>query len=472
MTVNLAGAAGSSTPIKVNNDVANRIIAGISTTVPSVGLAGTISVLNMGSNFTIGGTLVTSPYCGSQDVEMVTVNLSGAPSIPASPISNAAGSYSFDVPQGSSPTVMPVKNTGWFNGVDIFDVLLVNQHFLGIPPLIPSPYQILAADANNNNAIDIADVFAINQLSLNNLPNGLGTSWEFVDAAHVFANPMNPWTAPVPSSITLNNVQANDLTLDFIGYKIGDVDCSGDPTLFAGNAGDDRSGNLPFAISDLSLQAGQEFVVNFKAKDFADLIGYQTTVSFDPHVIQFMEFIPTGNLVNLTGANVNPHHAAEGLLATNWFNIEPVDLEDGESIFALKFKALQPGVLSEILDANSNMIQAKAVKADGSVLGIDLVFESVTDASEVEGGTFALYQNQPNPFGFKTAIGFTLPEFTKATLTITDAAGRVLKVVEGNFSAGYHQVFVDRSELAAKGILFYKLETPTNTAVRKMILMD
>ena len=191
--VDLVGAAGTSTPIKVENDVVNRIISGVSTPIPSFGLAGTINVLNPGTDFTVGGPLLTAPICGGVDIELVELELVGAPSIPVSPIPNATGFYSFDVPQGSTVTITPSKNTEWFDGgVDIFDVLLANQHFLGIPPLLNSPYKILAADINRNNSVDIADVFAINQVSLGNLPGGLGDPWGFVNDDHVFTDPFNP----------------------------------------------------------------------------------------------------------------------------------------------------------------------------------------------------------------------------------------------------------------------------------------
>ena len=473
--VDLVGAAGTSTSIKVEDDVVNRIIGGISTTVPSFGLAGTISVLNTANNFSVGGPLVEAPICGSDDIHLVDVELTGAPSVPASPIMNAAGTYSFDVPQGSSPTIMPTKDVTWFDGsVDIFDVLLVNQHFLGIPPLLNSPFKILAADINQNNSVDIADVFAINQVSLGNLPAGLGDPWAFVDDDHVFTNPLNPWNAPIPNSIMLINVQADVTDAGFIGYHLGDVDCSVDPTMLGNEpVSDGNGGQLPFVALDQAFAAGQTFTVEFKAQDFVDYIGYQTSIQFDPQVVEFVEFLPSANLTNLTTANFNPTQAGEGLLATNWYNLDAVTLENGETVFSIQFKALQDvASLANLLAFNGELIAGKAVKLGGGIHGVDLVFESPTAANEVTGDGFALYQNRPNPFGFRTEIGFTLPESATATLTISDASGKVLKVIEGHYTAGYHQVGIDRTDLAANGVLLYRLETATHTAVKKMVLLD
>ncbi|MCB0520419.1 MAG: T9SS type A sorting domain-containing protein, partial [Saprospiraceae bacterium] len=61
---------------------------------------------------------------------------------------------------------------------------------------------------------------------------------------------------------------------------------------------------------------------------------------------------------------------------------------------------------------------------------------------------------------------------TSATLTISDVQGKVLRVVEGDYTKGYHQVDLKRGELNASGVLYYRLDTGTDSATRKMILVD
>jgi len=82
---------------------------------------------------------------------------------------------------------------------------------------------------------------------------------------------------------------------------------------------------------------------------------------------------------------------------------------------------------------------------------------------------FELYQNTPNPFYEQTLIGFNLPEASEATLSIYDASGRTLHVIEGDFEKGYNNVQVDRDVLNAPGILYYRLVTPTRHATKKMM---
>ena len=93
------------------------------------------------------------------------------------------------------------------------------------------------------------------------------------------------------------------------------------------------------------------------------------------------------------------------------------------------------------------------------------------NGSTITGLGFELYQNQPNPFVNKTQIGFHLPEATTATLTIFDETGRTMFTQKGDFAKGYNAVTVDRSVLTATGVLFYKIETAKDSAVKTMIQM-
>jgi hypothetical protein len=89
----------------------------------------------------------------------------------------------------------------------------------------------------------------------------------------------------------------------------------------------------------------------------------------------------------------------------------------------------------------------------------------------VSAAGFELLQNVPNPVSNTTSVSFNLPEAAMATLTISNAGGRIIKVVKGAFTKGLNTVTLQRADLAT-GILFYQLDTPTHSAVRKMIVAE
>jgi len=84
---------------------------------------------------------------------------------------------------------------------------------------------------------------------------------------------------------------------------------------------------------------------------------------------------------------------------------------------------------------------------------------------------FQLLQNYPNPFKQTTQVRFMLPEASSATLTVYDLAGQVLQEITGDFTKGYNEITIDRSDLIGSGIFYYRLDTPTRNAMKRMIML-
>ncbi|MEZ4982953.1 MAG: hypothetical protein R2769_15490 [Saprospiraceae bacterium] len=78
-----------------------------------------------------------------------------------------------------------------------------------------------------------------------------------------------------------------------------------------------------------------------------------------------------------------------------------------------------------LMNVSSEMTAAEAYNANGDMMGVTLEFNGMESAAD-----FALYQNVPNPFKGETTIGFNLPEASTVTLSISDATGKVIRVVK------------------------------------------
>jgi hypothetical protein len=124
---------------------------------------------------------------------------------------------------------------------------------------------------------------------------------------------------------------------------------------------------------------------------------------------------------------------------------------------------------------SSQITKAEAYK-NGERMEVAFRFNN-NGVSTIAGVGFELYQNQPNPFVNKTFIGFHLPAEASAqagdlipvTLSIFDETGRLVYNQKGAFAKGYNSIAIDRALLNTVGVMYYKLETATDSATKKMI---
>ncbi|MCB0520802.1 MAG: T9SS type A sorting domain-containing protein [Lewinellaceae bacterium] len=403
----------------------------------------------------VGGTIANED---NQSVENVNVDLSG-PVTSASVLTNSAGNFNFsNIPNGLDLTVSPTKNDDPINGVTTFDLVLISKHILGMQPL-SSPYKIIAADANHSNTVTTLDLVVLRKLILQiitELPNN--TSWRFVKKNYVFPSPTDPWSDVFPETNNINNIASNILNSDFVAIKVGDVNGSAVNQLSAGNEDRSAKGTFNVKTDNQSVQTGEIVNVSFEADDIT-LLGYQFTLNFDKSALELLDVVPgIASEENFGFTNVD-----KGAITSSW---------NGEAntakaqLFSIEFRALKNGKLSDFISLNSRFTKAEAYSQKGDLLDVQLSFNG-----KMANG-FDLYQNTPNPFKGQTAIGFNLAEGGRAKLTLTDISGKVLNVIEQEFTKGYNEITLNSDKLPVHGVIYYTLETSTNTATRKMIVIE
>jgi len=255
---------------------------------------------------------------------------------------------------------------------------------------------------------------------------------------------------------------------NFVAVKVGDVDGTATPNATAPSQDRSFNGKVIFSIDDVDMVAGEEYTVNFKAGDFTSVLGYQFTLNFDQSVVEFVD-VQSGELAGLSKANFGLSLLDEGVITTSFGNTDAVSLEEGAVVFSVTLKAKSASQLSKALSLSSRFTATEAYNENFELMNVGLEFNNGPIFTSEE---FALYQNQPNPFKDETVIGFNLQEAGAATISIYDVAGKVLKVIDGDYAKGYNQVTVTRNELSASGVLYYQLDTDNDSATMKMIIIE
>ena len=165
---------------------------------------------------------------GGDPLENVLVAIDG--SIEEQVFSRNNGYYEFTVPENGHFVITPCANSNVLNGVTTLDRVIISRHLEGVQA-IDSPYKIIAADVDQDDAITGLDTVVIYELILGQLPNFPNNkSWRFIEEAYVFPDPTNPFLEDYPEEVIIDNL-VNDTTINFIGVKLGDINNSAVSTL-------------------------------------------------------------------------------------------------------------------------------------------------------------------------------------------------------------------------------------------------
>jgi hypothetical protein len=426
---------------------------------------------NLPRNYATCGVTIQLEDCGNQTTYNVAGAIENESGVEASDVAvqvsgdmdaemttDNSGTFGFSLIADNNYVVAPEKDVDHRNGVSTFDLVLISKHITGQQAL-NSPYKMIAADVNNTGSITTFDIIELRKLILyinTEFPDN--TSWRFVPSDHVFPN-NDPFASSFPEVYTINSL-GTDMNVDFVAIKVGDVNESARANNLVAPGQTRSAGELNFKVKDQLLNKGEQYTVDFTAADFANILGYQFTLNYSDAVE--VNEVKGGVLAGLAEGNFGKLSNA---ITTSWNAAKAANLSADDVVFSITLTANADVKLSDVLSIGSDYTSAEAYNVAG-YLNVALNF--TTEA----GAKFALYQNQPNPFADATVIGFNLPQAGTATLSIYDVAGKVLKVVEGDYSKGYNEITVNRGELSGTGLLYYTLQTQNESATKKMIIIE
>jgi hypothetical protein len=231
--------------------------------------------------------------------------------------------------------LQPFKDDNPLNGVSTYDLLLMSKHILGIEAL-PSPYLMIAADANRSGSITNFDILTTRKLILGiDSIFPANTSWRFVPADFVFPNPANPFTAPFPETVSVPLSTTSLSGFGFIGIKTGDVNHS----VIANAQGGVEArvaGVLPLLIREKTENGPWEVEVSTGMDAAALQFSVQTT--------PIREIIPLAPGLDLSHFNLRD--LSKGRFSIAWER--PEGIPEGQVLFRLVLSGAPGGyALSE-----------------------------------------------------------------------------------------------------------------------------
>ncbi len=410
-----------------------------------------------------GGTLgiiagtITVPEAGSLSGAMIYLDGSSFPGVP----SGSNGQFVFPtMPYGGDYVVRPVRNTDARNGVTTLDLVKVQKHLLGLEPFT-TPYQYIAADANNSASVTAIDIVQLRKLILgyyNELPNN--TSWRFIDKAHIFPNPHDPWLSHWPETYTIIPFSHSMNDVDFHAVKIGDLNRTAALQADGGmiRPRTDRSGIVSYEA--IPMEDKSVYRIDITLEDATSFQALQFSFDWDQTGFKLIDWAP-GELFTSDDFRL-PARAGENAsvavfdhqgwaqdkitLLTLW--VEDVAKSGYPFTMFLQPAPAQP-VAYVLHEEDPVAVQLRSITREARKIF-----------------------NRPNPFKELTSILYNSSREEDAILRIFHINGKLMMTRKVKLMAGENEFIVTKTELREPGMYMYEIESNFQYSTNRMIIVD
>ncbi|GJM32461.1 MAG: hypothetical protein DHS20C18_14620 [Saprospiraceae bacterium] len=184
----------------------------------------TLNGTNLG-NDAIEGTILNE---SGEAIVNVVIQLDGPEGLQYD-TTGVDGLYRFeDLTSGATYSIQPMKDYNYGNGVSTVDLIHIQKQILSVAAL-DSPYKLLSADVNLSGNISTLDAIKIKKVILGTATSFDGaTSWQFIPEDYIFIDSENPFNENIPQETTIATLNGLH-SVNFVGFKSGDVNVSADP---------------------------------------------------------------------------------------------------------------------------------------------------------------------------------------------------------------------------------------------------
>ncbi len=360
------------------------------------------------------------------------------------------GEYMFSgVEMHQDYLVEPEKDINPLNGISTLDIVKMTKHLLG-SEVFESPYQIIASDINRNGSVTTLDIVHLRKLILGIIPGFRDDkSWEFVDANYKFVDPQNPLDEAYPTVYDIKDL-SEDMTIDFIGIKLGDVDHSVRPNRLS--TGTVRNNSIPITLwyQEVPTEKGKRIDIKLK-----DLNGFDG--------IQFAMKLSESSSIELGKLSENEVYFDKDNqeLRVSHHRDQSAAFEE-ERLLSIYFDVQEiPGI-----DLSEDYLHAEGYL---NSTAYPIVLKSIEILDSDSGPNFEVSQNNPNPFNGQTSIDLNNAQSQKFSFSVYDLSGKTIHSRELYLDEGSHQIIIEAAHIPESGIYIYEFKNDEHTIRNKMI---
>lgn len=350
------------------------------------------------------------------------------------------GQFQFTVFQ-EDLTLIAERNDNHKNGLSTLDLVKIQKHLLGIEEL-GSPYQIIAADANNSEHISIIDLVEIRKLLLNvyaELP--ANTSWRFVPKNYIFPDPAYPFGFPE----TLDVDQSQSTTgYDFIGIKIGDVNGTVQGNL-QGIAKRQSPEKIKWTTEDQQFQSGDEIRIPVYPYSVNNLLGFQ--FAFNSEHFQIESITSAYSDLSID------YFEQDGITMVTAYSAIPILVSIDNPLFTIEAHAITNGSISHSLSLLPEKMSPEVYDGGETILIPELHLIPNTSSDEM-----LLY---PNPWTDHLNISFRSPYSGTADVRFYDFQGQLIHTLQHSIQSGNNHLTIKSDEVNTSSTLICEITTPT-----------
>ncbi len=410
----------------------------------------------LGNTGTISGN-ITVPQKGALSGAMIYLEGSNHPGMPSA----VNGHFVFPaMPLGGEYIVRPEREGDAKNGVSTLDLIKIQKHLLGLETFT-TPFQYIAADVNNSKSISAIDLLQLRKLILgfyDEFPNN--KSWRFIDKAHVFPNPADPWISSLPETYSIIPLSGSMNDVDFNAVKVGDLNLSAN---LASNGGmiigrNPQKSEMAYVVHVTPEE--NVYRVDCYLKDANQYNGVQFSFDWDKASYKLLDWSP-GEYLSREDFRMPENDKENASISA--YTIEGWS-ENKIQLMTFWVEKISSTMYPFQLFLNPDPTPPLAFAKDTEE-EISLQITAITKAE-------SLVENRPNPFSNMTTILMESSREEMATLRVYDLNGILIYAKDVHLIPGSNEFVVRRSELKASGILMYEIESNFQYSTNRMIIVE